>query len=77
MATKTFRIYTCKKHPTWSLETSVPVFEAGLKYFCPLCRDEFMERSIGLADCRTETRTVEPAKEKSPLAAPQLPLLKK
>jgi hypothetical protein len=50
------RIYECAKHPKWSLETTTPVMVAGLKVFCPLCRDEFLERSIGVASVRTEER---------------------
>lgn len=53
---KTVRVYTCKKHPNWTLESSAPVMRASLKQICPLCKDEFYERTIGVADCRIEHR---------------------
>lgn len=53
------RVYTCKKHPGWSLEDRTPVLKSSLKVFCPLCRDELFEKMIGVADCRTETRVRE------------------
>ena len=53
-----FRIYTCKKHPHWTLETSAPVIDASLKVVCPLCREEFIIQHIGLPDCRKEMRDV-------------------
>lgn len=53
---KQVRVYTCKRHPNWSLESSAPVMAASLKVFCPLCRDELFERSFGVADCRVELR---------------------
>jgi hypothetical protein len=58
MASKTYevRIYTCVTHPHWSLEDRTPVIKAGLRVFCPLCRDEFFAHHIGVADCRIETR---------------------
>ena len=56
MAKKTYRIYTCKKHPHWSLETAAPVIDASLKTICPLCREEFIIANIGLPDMRTEVR---------------------
>lgn len=56
MATKTVRVYTCKKHPNWSLESSAPVLAASLPVICPLCRDEFFAATIGLADVRVEKR---------------------
>jgi hypothetical protein len=55
-ATYKVRVYTCKKHPLWSLESRTPVIESTLKVFCPLCRDEWMAKAIGVADCRVETR---------------------
>lgn len=63
MTKQRVRIYTCKKHPNWTLETSAPVITAGLRTFCPLCRDEFWERAIGLADCRVEYRDRPAAKQ--------------
>lgn len=60
MARKTVRIYSCRKHPKWTLETSAPVIESGLSVVCPLCRDEWIVANIGKAECRTEVReTVE------------------
>lgn len=56
MTTYQVRVYTCKKHPNWSLEDRTPLIKAGLRVFCPLCRDEFFASSIGVADCRIETR---------------------
>lgn len=56
MATKRVRIYTCKKHPHWVLESSAPIIDASLSVVCPLCRDEFIVAHIGLADCRIEVR---------------------
>jgi len=50
------RIYTCKKHPKWSLETAAPKLDAGLKVFCPLCRDDFWSATIGEASERIEIR---------------------
>lgn len=54
MATRTVRIYTCKKHPNWTMESSAPLLKASLKTFCPHCRDEFFASHIGEADCRIE-----------------------
>lgn len=56
MTKKTVRIYTCKKHPNWTLESSAPVMAGSLKQICPHCREEFIVANIGLADCRTEVR---------------------
>jgi hypothetical protein len=56
MAQKKVRIYTCRKHPNWTLESLAPVMDASLKTFCPLCRDEFWAKAIGEADCRVEMR---------------------
>lgn len=56
MPTKRVRIYTCKKHPNWTLESAAPVLDASLSVVCPLCRDEFIVANIGLADCRVEVR---------------------
>lgn len=56
MPKKTFRIYTCKNHPHWTLETSAPVMAASLKQTCPHCREEFIVANIGVAECRTEIR---------------------
>jgi hypothetical protein len=53
----TYRIYTCKKHPKWVLETAAPVIAGGLKTVCPLCREEFIIANIGEPDCRIEERT--------------------
>jgi hypothetical protein len=50
------RVYTCKKHPTWTMEDSTPVMKSGLKVFCPLCRDELFEKMIGVAEHRVEMR---------------------
>ena len=50
------RIYTCQKHPNWSLESTAPVMTGSLNQFCPLCRDDFFKREIGIADCRIEYR---------------------
>ena len=58
MATKTVRIYTCQKHPKWSIETSLPIIDAKLSVVCPLCRDEWIVANIGLAECRTERREI-------------------
>lgn len=58
MAKKQVRIYTCKKHPNWSLETSGPVIAGSLQVFCPLCREEFILAHTGLPDMRIETREV-------------------
>lgn len=58
MTKKTVRIYTCKKHPDWTLESSAPVMAASLKQICPHCREEFIISNIGVADCRTEVREV-------------------
>jgi hypothetical protein len=54
--TYTVRVYTCPKHPNWSLESAGPVLASSLKVFCPHCKDDWMERAIGVADCRFETR---------------------
>ena len=54
------RIYTCKKHPNWTLESFAPVLAGSLKQFCPLCRDEFWIKAIGVADCRVEMREASP-----------------
>lgn len=60
MARKTVRIYSCRKHPKWRLETSAPIIDATLSVVCPLCRDEWIVANIGKAECRTEVReTVE------------------
>ena len=53
---KKYRIYTCKKHPHWSLETAAPVIAGGLQIVCPLCREEFIVANIGVADVRVEMR---------------------
>lgn len=50
------RVYTCKKHPKWSLETAAPVIAGSLQTVCPLCREEFIIKNIGLPDCRIEDR---------------------
>lgn len=47
-----YRIYTCKKHPKWSLTSSAPVIDASLSVVCPLCRDEWIVANIGKADCQ-------------------------
>jgi len=47
MARKTVRIYSCRKHPRWTLETSAPIIDATLSVVCPLCRDEWMKSSSG------------------------------
>ena len=56
MSQKRVRIYTRKKHPNWTLESFTPVLEASLKQFCPLCRDDFWAKMIGVAGCRIEVR---------------------
>jgi hypothetical protein len=61
---KQVRVYTCKKHPNWSLETAAPLIAGGLKTICPLCREEFIIANIGEADCRIEVREVEMANSK-------------
>jgi hypothetical protein len=61
MPKKQFRIYTCKKHPHWSLETAAPLIAGGLQVICPLCREEFIIQNIGLPALRTEMREVEVA----------------
>lgn len=53
---KQYRIYTCKKHPNWTMETSAPVIAGGLQVVCPHCREEFIIANIGVADMRAETR---------------------
>jgi hypothetical protein len=58
VAKKTYRIYSCKRHPAWTLETAAPVIVAGLKPVCPHCREEFIVANIGLPDMRTEVREV-------------------
>jgi hypothetical protein len=60
MSTYTVRVYTCKKHPTWSLEDRSPVMASGLKVVCPLCREEFIIANIGLAECKAEKREAAP-----------------
>jgi hypothetical protein len=65
MAQKKIRIYTCQKHPHWTLESSAPVLDANLKQFCPLCRDEFWVKAIGVADCRVEFREVQPSAQQA------------
>ena len=58
MSTYTVRVYTCRKHPTWSLEDRSPIIGGALKVVCPLCRDEFIIANIGLPDCKNEKREV-------------------
>lgn len=70
MTTQKVRIYTCQKHPHWSLESTAPIIAAGLKTFCPLCRDEFWANAIGEADMRVEVRTVDPEPEPQAPASP-------
>ena len=49
------------------------MLKAGLKVFCPLCRDEFMEANIGLAMRRAEERERRPSEVvEQPKAEPTL-----
>jgi len=59
---KQYRVYTCKKHPKWSLETAAPVIAGGLQTVCPLCREEFIIANVGLADVRVEVREMQEVK---------------
>lgn len=53
---QTWRIYTCKKHPKWTLETGAPDIAGSLQVICPMCREEFIIANIGLPDMRKEVR---------------------